>query len=147
MAIDFDTSELRALSADLTKAGTQIDGKVLPVLKMGAGKIKAQMRQEMAASKHFGQAAPTIGYDIHGGDFFGVGVIEAEIGPDKTMVSGNAGQDRYGNIGPATPGGIANLAYFGGSRGGGTVADPVGALNAEAPRFEAALLKILGDIL
>jgi len=147
MAIDFDTSELRGLSADLTKAGTQIDGKVLPVLKKGALQIKEQMRKEMSASKHFGQIAPTIGFDIHGGDMFGVGVIEAEIGPDKSMSVGKASQDRFGNIGPATPGHLAGIAYFGGSRGGGTVPDPVGALNAEAPRFEAALLKILGDIL
>ena len=42
----------------------------------------------------------------------------------------------------------ANIAYFGGARGGGgTVADPKTALDAEIPNFEAQLADILGGIL
>lgn len=130
MAIDFDTSELRALSADLTKAGEVVQGKAYGVVSKGAVQIKAQMRMEMSASKSFRGIGSSISYDIHGGDMFGVGVIEAEIGPTTD---------------PGSPGNLANIAYFGGSRGGGTVPDPVGALNAELPRFEAALAKIAGE--
>lgn len=130
MAITFDSSELRALSADLTKAGSEIDGKVGAVVSKGAVNIKAQMRMEMYASTHFRGVGSSISYDIHGGDMFGVGVIEAEIGPET---------------GTGSPGSLANIAYFGSSRGGGTVPDPIGALNAELPRFEAALTKILGE--
>ena len=132
MAIDFDTSELRALSAGLTKAGTAVDGKIKGVITKGAVAIKSQMRKEMQGSPHFKGTARSIDFSIHGGDMFGVGVIEAEIGA---------------KIGAGEVGGLAHIAYFGTSRGGGTVADPIGALNAEAPKFEAALLKILGDIL
>jgi hypothetical protein len=53
------------------------------------------------------------------------GELVAEIGPDKDL-SGN----------------LANIAYFGTWKGGGTVPDPVGALEAEAPNFE----KALGDL-
>jgi hypothetical protein len=63
---------------------------------------------------------------------FGIGIIEAEIGPHS---------------GPGQPGAIANVGYFGTSRGGGTVPDPQGALDAEAPRLESAIGDLLGGIL
>ena len=53
-------------------------------------------------------------------------------------------------VGPrkGKPGSIANIAYFGGANGGGgTVPDPRGALEAEAPRFEKALTDLVGEIL
>ncbi len=130
MAIDFDDSELRALSADLIAAGDGINGKVLPVVKKGALNIKRQMASELGKSKAFRGAARSVSFDVHGGQMFGVGVIEAEIGPKS---------------GPGEPGSLANVAYFGGANGGGgTVADPKGALDAEMPNFMAALEKIVG---
>ena len=131
MAIDFDTSELRALSADLTKAGEAVQGKAYGVVSKGAVQIKAQMRMEMYASKSFRGIGSSISYDIGGVDLGGgSGAIEAVIGPES---------------GPGSAGNLANIAYFGSSRGGGTVPDPIGALNAELPRFEAALAKIAGE--
>jgi len=130
MAITFDSSDLGALSADLTKAGDEVQSKAYGVVSRGAVQIKAQLRMEMYASKYFHGIGSSISYDIHGGDMFGVGVIEAEIGPTTD---------------PGSAGNLANIAYFGSSRGGGTVPDPVGALNAELPRFEAALAKIAGE--
>lgn len=124
-AATFDTSEVRALAADLTAAGSGIASTVRPIVEKGAVKIKAQMRAEMSASVHFKPAARSISYDMHGGQMFGVGVIEAEIGP---------------RTGAGQPGALANIAYFGTSRGGGgSVADPQGALDAELPHFERAL--------
>lgn len=121
-----DSDELRAFSKDLTAAGSGIAPKVLPVVHKGAGKIKAQLRREMGASTHFKGVTRAIDYSMKSGSGAGPGAIEAEIGPRK-----------------GAPGSLANIAYFGGSRGGGTVPDPKGALDAEIPHFE----KALGDVL
>lgn len=128
MAVDFDTSEMRTLARDLTNAGTAAARDIKPIVSRGALAIKNQMRAEMFASPHFKGVGSSITYDITER----ADGVEALIGPKS---------------GPGSPGALGNIAYFGGSRGGGTVADPIGALNAEAPKFEAALLKILGDIL
>lgn len=128
-----DDSELRALGADLVRAGSGIAARVRPVVLRGAGNISRQMRREMSASEYFKPAAGTIGFDLRTFEGFGVGVIEAEIGP-----SAEAG----------SPGNIANVAYFGGANGGGgTVPDPQGALDEEMPRYIAALEDVLGDLL
>lgn len=129
--IEFDTSELNALAADLTQAPAELDGKILPVVEKGALNIKNQLVSEMRSSRHFKGVARGISYDIHGGQMFGRGVIEAEIGPTK-----------------GSPGSLANIAYFGSSRGGGgTVPDPQGALDAETPRFEQALGDLIEGLL
>jgi len=129
--IEFDTSELNAFAADLTQAPAELDGKILPVVEKGALNIKNQLVSEMRSSKHFKGVAGGISYDIHGGQMFGRGVIEAEIGPTK-----------------GSPGSLANIAYFGGARGGGgTVPDPQGALDAEIPKFEQALGDLIEGLL
>lgn len=131
-SISIDDSELRAYAADLTAAGSGMAARVRPVVEKGAINIKNQLRREAQASRHFKGMARAIGYDMHTLDAFGVGVIEAEIGP-----SSEAG----------SPGNLANIAIFGTSRGGGTVPDPQGALDAEAPRFTKALEDLLGNTL
>lgn len=131
-SISMDASELRALGADLTAAGSGIAARVRPVVVRGAVAIKNQMRSDMRASRHFKGGGGDIDFDVTAVELFGVGVIEAEIGP---------------HTGPGNPGAIANIAYFGTSRGGGTVRDPQTALDAEAPRFEAALADLLDGLL
>ena len=121
-----DSSELRAFAADLHAAGSGIAARVRPVVRRGAVKIKKQLRSEMGASRHFKGITPAIDYSNADTD----GAIGAEIGP------------RTGS-----PGSLANIAYFGGARGGGTVPDPKGALDAEVPHFEKALSDVLGDLL
>ena len=55
--------------------------------------------------------------------------VSAEIGPKK-----------------GSPGSLANIAYFGASRGGGgQVPDPEGALLAELPVLEKYLAEILAE--
>lgn len=121
------SDELRAFSKDLTAAGSGIASKVLPVVHKGAGKVKAQLRREMADSTYFKGVTRAIDYSMKSGNTAsGGGAIEAEIGPRK-----------------GAPGSLANIAYFGGATGGGTVPDPKGALDAEIPHFE----KALGDVL
>lgn len=127
--IELDSTELRALGADLRKAGERLAQDVRPVVHRGANNIKRQMRSEMSASRHFRGAARSIDYSMKSGMGPGGGVIEAQIGPRK-----------------GSPGSLANIAYFGTSRGGGTVPDPEGALEAEAPGFLKALADVAGRL-
>ena len=128
--ISFDTSELRSFAADLEKAPTTAIVKLKPVIKKAGMNIKKQMRAEMASSGSFGALARSINFDVVDG---GLGV---EVGPSK-----KSGGSRGLGFG-------ANIAYFGGANGGGgSVADPKGALDAEIPNFESEVDKILGDLL
>lgn len=121
-----DTSELRALSVDLHDAPLRAVLKVRPPLFKAAMQIKDQLTREMRESTHFKGVA-------------GKGAIDFDV--DAAGLSAE--------IGPKTggPGSLANIAYFGGSRGGGTVPDPQGALDAEAPKFEKAIADILEGLL
>lgn len=103
--------------------------EVEAVVKRGATNVKKQLVAEMRRSPAFKGVARGITYDMRAASGFGGGVIEAEIGPESSG-----------------PGALANVAYFGTSRGGGTVPDPSGALEAERRRFEEALLKIIGEV-
>jgi hypothetical protein len=130
------SDELREFAKDLRAAGSGIASKVLPVVHKGANNIKRQHRREMRASTHFKGVAQSIDYSMKYGTGSrasgGAGAIEAEIGPRS---------------GPGSAGALANIAYFGSSRGGGTVPDPKGALEAEAPRFEKALADVVEGLL
>lgn len=121
-----DTSELDAFAQELGKAGAVTQKGVRAVISKGALNIKKQQQAEMRRSRYFAMVAPTISYDIREVSAFGGGVVEAEIGP----VKGGAGS-------------LANIAYFGTSRGGGNVPDPEGALLAEVPRTEKALFDLM----
>ena len=123
-----DVSELRILSVDLTAAAARIQGEVRPLVQVGAMAIKKQMRAEMGASSHFKGAAPSITYDTRET----LSSVTAEIGP---------------KVGSGEHGGLGGIAYFGNSRGGGTVADPQGALDAEAPRLERAIADLVAGLL
>lgn len=124
MSVTLDMSQVRALVADFKAAPADIARKVPPVVKRGANNIKDQLREEMAGSEHFGQVAAFITYDEVDGGF------AAEIGPEAR----GAGL-------------LENIAYFGTSRGGGTVPPPEGALQAEAPRFLAAMADLVVGVL
>ena len=129
MGVTIDTSELRALENDLARAAGLSARDVRPIVSKGALNIKNQMRREFGKSDWFSRASFAVSYDVTtDGD-----AVEAEIGPDKER-------------NPA--GALANIAYFGGARGGGgTVPDPQGALDAEQSRFEAAIEALAGDVL
>ncbi len=125
MAVEFDASEVRAFAMRLQDAGAKTQREVKGVISKGALNIRNQMREEASRSRHFDQIVPTITYDLTEWGAFGGGVVEAEIGPNKHFRAARLG----------------NIAYFGTSRGGGTLPDPVGALEAEVPNVE----KWLGD--
>jgi len=114
--------ELRRFATGLGKIAGAAVPQVDAVLKRGAQNIKTGLQANLAASDHFRAAAASISYDR----VPGIGAIEYVIGPDK---------DRFA-------GALANIAFFGTSRGGGTV-DLDGPFREELPNVE----KYLGDVL
>ena len=125
---NMDASGMRSLSADLRSAPSKLAPQVNAVIFKGAMNIKAAMQSDMSASRHFKGTTPSIDFDM----IDAANSVTAEIGP-KT--------------GSGESGGLAGIAYgtgvFGGSRGGGSVRDPIAALDDEAPKVE----KFLGDVL
>lgn len=123
-SVEFDASELRDFSSELGRVPATVVTGVRPVVRKAGVNMKNQLREEMGASRHF-RAAESISFDE------GDGGMAVEVGPTKSGA-----------------GNLANIAYFGGANGGGgTVPDPQGALEAEAPRFEKALTDLVGEIL
>ena len=122
--VEIDASELREFSTELGKVPTKVVTGVRPAVVKAGVNMKNQLREEMDRSKHF-KASRSIDFDVSDGG------LAVAVGPSK-----------------GKPGSIANIAYFGGvNGGGGTVPDPRGALDAEAPRFEKALTDLVGEIL
>lgn len=131
MADASDFSEVRRLARDLDRAATGIAPQLKGVVKRGAQNVKTQLNKEMRASRHFKGTAPAISYDVKAE----TDAVEAEIGPRK-----------------GEPGSLANIAYFGGSgwgntQSGGSVPDPLLALQAEQPNFERYIDDILRGVL
>jgi hypothetical protein len=124
----FEVAGLRELTADLHAAPARVAVGVRKVTSKGALNIKGQLRTEMGSSRSFKGITSTIAYDLID-DNDG---ITAEIGPSAE---------------PGSPGNLANIAYFGGSRGGGTVPDPQLALDAEEPNFLAALEALTEEVI
>ena len=115
MPISIDASELDGLIVDLSNTGPITNRRILGVMRNGANKIKSRLGKDMATHKHFkGVRVPNFSYDEEISD----DGVEYEIGPTK---------------GKFSPGNLANIAYFGTSRGGGTVTDPLVTAEAEVP--------------
>lgn len=124
MKMEIDVSEVRQLAVDFRQVPDALARHAKPAVVRGGVSIKDQLRAEMGASAHF-RAADSITFDVTDGGY------TVEVGPTKT------------GAGP-----IANIAYFGGvNGGGGTVPDPRGALEAEAPKFAKALSDLAADLL
>lgn len=120
-SIDIDTSELRKFAIDLGKIPDEVAGEIRPIVARGALNIKNQMIDEARGSDYFEPLADAMSYDT---------TVDADgvtglIGPDR---------DRSGGAGLLG-------AYFGWSKGGATVPDPIGALEAEVPNVE----RFIGD--
>ena len=124
--ISIDAHEVRELAADFTRIPGELSRHAIPVLSKGALNIKNRMRESFVASGNAGfrHVGRTVSYDLttEGTE------LSAEIGPTKPE------------------GALANVAIFGTPRGGGTVADPREALEAEAPRFEKALADLAEEL-
>ncbi|GAA1992894.1 hypothetical protein GCM10009718_33270 [Isoptericola halotolerans] len=127
--ISFDTSELRTLSADLAAAPESAAKKVPAILGRGAKNIRDQMRSEAEKSRRYFKLGYTIDYEKvreEGTSF------STEIGPNRARHE----QAK-----------LAHVAYFGGVHGGGgTLPDPQGALDAEAPEVMKYLAREAADV-
>lgn len=124
--VEIDTSEVRQFAADATRLPGELSRWLRPAVSKGALNIKRAMQADLKASGNAGirHVARSISYDLIDGD----NTVEAEIGPDKPS------------------GALANIAYFGTSKGGGHTRDPIEALNEEAAAFEKAIADIVEDI-
>lgn len=116
-------SEMQRFSADLGKIASRAVPDVDKVLEVGANKIKSGLNENLRASKHFKGMGGSVTYDRKGG----LGNLSYIIGPDKARRGGALG----------------NIAFFGTSRGGGTV-DLEGPLREEAPVIEGLLDDLMG---
>ena len=122
------SDEVAALAASLSSAPGRVEREVKQVVSKGSLNVKNQLMREAGASTHFKGLARSIGYDLTATAAF----VEGEIGPQKER---NAAAGLLG-------------AYWGWSRGGGgTLPDPLGALEAEQPNVTAALEQLVGEIL
>ena len=152
--VSLDTSELRSLAADMREVPEQLARHVYPVVERGALAIKEEVKANFERSTHFAPVAETVRYDITTRSAFGTGSIEAEVGPMPASGSTALNDDRSDSNDPDfTEGGgdasaLAHIAIHGSPRGGGgNVADPLIALDHEAPKFQKALGDLLEDLL
>ncbi len=119
-----DTSELRALEAELEKIPAEKAPQLKAVVVKGAVNIKNGMRADASGGDSYRHFPRSIDFDVIDGGW------GAEIGPDKGRVQGALG----------------NILYFGTSKNG-PVLDINGPLNREDPRFVDAIADVAEDIL
>lgn len=119
--MDIDTSEFRALAADLGKASSKVFKEAEATTKKAAQNIKETMRADAKSSGSYKHFSGSITYDRA----MSVGEIGYEIGPDKDM----------------TQGALGNILYFGTSNNAPVLDMEVG-LRKEAPEYE----RRMGDL-
>lgn len=120
-------AELYRFASDVAKAAEASVREVDPIVRTEAHELKDRMNSDLAGSRHFHGAAGSVTYDSR----YSFGAVGYEVGPDK----GRRG------------GAIANIAYFGGSNGGGDTVDLDGAFKDASDGLEKNLGKFLGDLL
>lgn len=87
--IDWDSSELNMLAADLGRVPGRIVNQTTKVVFRGAVNIRDSARKLAPGSRYARHYPNSITYDV---DAFGrPGVIEAEIGPDRNRRQGALG--------------------------------------------------------
>lgn len=114
------------LDRDMLRAVTRAPAETTAVVSKGALNIKNDWRKRWTGHPHIKALPRSISYDIWPGPF----VIEAEIGPVKNSPQGPlAALIEYGSVNnPPIPGGAP-------------------ALDAEAPKFEAAIAALAERLL
>ena len=99
---DFDFSELDHLSADIAEAAAGVKSRLPTALGMSAGKIKDAWRDKLEGSETLPALPYAVTYDVEEINLFGVDVVRAEIGFDKSRTQGPLGSiSEYGT--PSTP--------------------------------------------
>lgn len=122
--VEIDVSEVRALAHDMSRVDKRLARHLIPVVRKGAVNIRDSMRTDLRGSSNpgFRHVASTVSFDMLDNGY------AVEVGPSK----------------PA--GALANVAYFGTSKGGGTVRDPKEALHDEADNFIRELDKLAEEL-
>lgn len=118
-----DVTGARELAQEFASMAGRVPDEVRKVVQVGALKIKQGMQRDASGSAHFGQLAGSISYSLWGN----AGASRAEIGP---VDDGGSGE-------------LANIAYIGTARGGGTL-DLTGPLKAETPAILEHIDRIIG---
>lgn len=127
-------SDFDKIAAEFAKAGDGIIKEVGASVSKGALNVKKQIIKDFKSSRHFkGGKSINWNRDVSYNLTRTADSIEAEIGP-------YADNEGFGTL--------VGIAIHGGSRGGGgTVPDPLVALQAEEPLFLQATDDILAKLL
>lgn len=121
MGAEFDVQGLRQLQRRLTLAGGRASKtRAKAIVSKAALEIKNQMKDE-ARHVQGGRVASAIDYDVN----TDAGGITAEIGPEK-----------------GGPGSLA-FFYYGNSKIGPRIPDPMGALDQEIPSLKSYLSRLI----
>jgi len=122
-----DTSQLRALAVDLGRIPAKVAPAAVAVVSKGALNVKTDWAQRWSGLAHAPMVDEAVTYDILTGP---LGVISAEVGPDKDRPQGALGNLlEFGSVHNApAPGGLP-------------------AAEAEAPRFEQAAAALAARLL
>lgn len=120
MSAEFDVQGLQQVSRSLTIAGAKSKTQAAAIVKKAAVNIKNQMQDE-ARHIEAGRISSQINFEIKTDG----GGVTAEIGPRE--------------------GGAGSLAffYYGNSKIGPRIPDPMGALDAEIPNLKSYLSKLV----
>ncbi len=121
-----DLGGLDDLAADMTAAARRLATRARPVTSRGAVNIKNDWKAGWSGLKHARLLPASIGYDLS----VSGGMPAADIGPDKDKPQGALGNLlEFGSVNnPPHPAGLM-------------------ALDAEEPRYEAALEALLDGLL
>lgn len=123
--------ELDALARDLGKMPAHLARGVGQIVRKTALEIKKGMQADLAKSKHFGQVARSVDYDVQEFGMFGAQTFLVEVGPNADRAPSAA---------------LAGIAYFGGANGGGgTVRDPAFHLEEQTALMEKHISDLTGE--
>lgn len=122
--LGIDVSDVLIAAAEIGAKGAAAESALEPVMAKAALNIKTGMQDAFNRSPHFRQIARTVSYDR-------IGLLTGTLGYEVGPTVGGAGS-------------LAGIAVEGGARGGGGTVDIQPAMDAEAPRLEAALMVALG---
>ena len=99
---DFDFSELNYLSADIAEAATGVNANLRTALEVTARHVKDAWKGKLEGSETLPALPYAVTYDVDETNLFGVDVIRAEIGFDKSRTQGPVGNiSEFGT--PSTP--------------------------------------------
>lgn len=126
----FDYGEFDRLSADIAEAPKNANKGIMAAFKVTSHNVRDGWREKLSGSPGFEALPYAITYDVEQRSIFGVGMVTAEIGADKSRAQGP----------------LANISEFGSikhpPRGYGHAA-----LQEQHPDFEKGLGIAIGDIL